>query len=122
MELINGKTAEEIKSGLQACKRFRCGEDCPYGEIKHGCMGEMLNNAFALIERLEAQIPRWISVYDALPAVGETLVVLCGRVCIAWHHGMGRFESPSGMVWSAPEVELWMPLPEPPKEDLHDAV
>ena len=63
-------------------------------------------------------VGEWISVDDRMPEkMGEVLVVLYGRVCIAWYHGNGQFETGSGLICYAEEVTHWMPLPEPPKEE-----
>ena len=63
-------------------------------------------------------VGEWISVEDGLPEeLGEVLVVLYGRVCIAWYHGREQFETGSGMICYAEEVTHWMPLPEAPKEE-----
>lgn len=71
------------------------------------------------INVLTAQ-PKWISVEEQLPEEpGEVLACVYGRVCIAWYSNR-YFETPSGMVFSADEnaVTHWMPLPEPPKDNL----
>lgn len=65
-------------------------------------------------------MPQWISVEERLPTEpGEVLMVLWGRVCIAWYHCDGRFESGSGCVWAVSDggITHWMPLPEPPEVD-----
>lgn len=63
-------------------------------------------------------MPEWISVKDRLPEEpGEVLVVLYGKVGIAWYHGGEQFETGSGLICYVEEVTHWMPLPKPPKDD-----
>ena len=65
-DLINGRTPEEIKSGLYAHSQetLDC-KECPYdGESRMDCSELMCLNALAYIERLEAKLAR----RDALPA------------------------------------------------------
>lgn len=77
-----------------------------------------LDDAIDIVREAQAcdVMPKWISTKDRLPEEpGEVLMVLFGRVCVAWYFTDGKFEAGSGMVWSAPDcVEYWMPLPEPP--------
>ena len=115
------KTPEETQKGLECCTDLKCEKDCfydcPYYLCDNGCF-ELKCDAFTYNQQLEAQVPKWISVEERLPEEpGEVLMVLYGRVCIAWYHCDGRFESGSGYVWTAGmgEVTHWMPLPEPPK-------
>jgi hypothetical protein len=124
--LINGKTPEQIKIGLRCSGsrgNVKCGE-CAY------CMGQfgdedcnyecdqIDNDALALIEHLEAQQPKWVSVKERLPEEpGEVLITLYGRAATAWYYRDGKFETRSSRVWDAGlSVTHWMPLPEPPKE------
>ena len=73
-ELINGRTVEEIKRGLRVCNGW-CDLECPYSEIEYGCVGTMVRDALALIERLEAQVPRWISVEERQPSAFVSVMV-----------------------------------------------
>ena len=66
----------------------------------------------------EAAQPKWISVEDELPPVGEKVLVRANNVTLVafidcedvWHRGTITFRLPGA-------VTHWMPLPEPPKED-----
>lgn len=66
------KTPEEIKKGLECCKvgiswATTCAKGCPYlNEPVPGgrCEMELLKDALALIQQLEAQVPKWISVVE----------------------------------------------------------
>lgn len=76
------------------------------------------------IEKLRAQLPRWIPVEARLPEDRSDVLVVA-----YWHERWGAY-----MGWCAPEraawsvhvgigdrsdiaVTHWMPLPEPPKEE-----
>lgn len=132
------KTPDEIKRGLECalCDKPAdlCGEKCPgwsaysLAEMRQD---EHVSDALAYIqqletkshqlikktEQLEAHVPRWISVGERLPPMGEVLISHCGHVCIAWHHGKGTFETGSRMmlVVGRHDITHWMPMPEPPK-------
>lgn len=69
--LINGRTPEEIKAGLRACMTgktpgYGCNAHCPYLNVPN-CWLSVKADALALIEHLEAKVPRWISVKERLP-------------------------------------------------------
>lgn len=80
-ELINGRTAEDIKSALLRCGTYkRChseeNDDCPYYvDCLIGIRQmKLIKDALALIKRLEserdaalAKMPRCISVEERLP-------------------------------------------------------
>ena len=125
------KTPKEIKKGLECLDKMqffmgqRAGRelwaDKPH-EIQEKDIESFnrdIETVRNLIRQLESQVPKWISVEDRLPEEpGEVLMVLHGRVCIAWYHIDGRFESGSGLVFSAGKaVTHWMPLPQPPEEE-----
>lgn len=118
-ELINGRTAEEIKLHLTNCAH-NCTGNCSLFLIDN-CVSVMSADALALIERLEAAQPRWISVKERLPPP-ETKIYL-----IASHSPDGE-QIIKTSIWDWDEigetgdwinwnvVTHWMPLPEPPKE------
>ena len=91
----------------------------------HGlvCRGNAFENtlhkdALALIQQLEAQVPRWISVEEKLPFLGEVLICTRGDyVTVAWYHANGKFETGGGLMLDTKVVSHWMKMPEPPKED-----
>ena len=125
-DLINGRTPEEIKRNLSYL--VRC-ENCPQNH-EYGCDYDKqteecrtVNDALALIEHLEAQPPKWISVKERLPKYAVVALVyvhhysagiaeLKGSIRIAMFIPPNRSwkELPEGCV-----VTHWMPLPEPPK-------
>ena len=137
---VPSKTPEEIKKGLKNCgPDGACKEKCPYYEPNAGCVGELIRDALAYIQQLEAQVPKWLN------ADGSILCPYCGskiRMISAWQKAMPDM---GGYVWCArgkctacgsitPEMHgrtakeanaaayaaaQWghVPLPEPPKEE-----
>ncbi len=117
-DLINGRTPEGIKDTIarctteSTCRLF----ECPYSE-SNDCNGDLLRDALALIEHLEAQQPKWISVEERLPereclAIGWQDEMLIGNV---YRSGAGYACESDGEYLM--DVTHWMPLPEPPKEE-----
>ena len=127
-DLINGRTPEDIKTGLRIHATWGQCKTCPYEteeEVEHGdCIDRLTKDVYALIERLEserdaalAKVPKWISVEERLPEKRGTY--LCnyefeesGRIVMSCDYlGSER--------WSFMQSSIthWMPLPEPPKED-----
>ena len=85
-------------------------------------MEDLLKDALALIQHLEAKQPKWIGVEERLP---EPFVSVLVQMPGEEPHPTVRegFITHAG-IWSAgyfkrdpDEVTHWMPLPEPPKED-----
>lgn len=122
-ELINGRTAEKIKAQLACCSKERGCHVCP-DVADSNCSLKLCADALALIERLEAAVPRWISVEERLPE--ETNVYLIHAVhrynkndgyrCMDVRlFFKGEFEPWQGLP-DIYEVTHWMQLPEPPKE------
>ena len=62
------KKPEEIKKGLECCNQKCVGDKfCPYDEYSNACENTLHKDALALIQQLEAQVPRWIPVDERLP-------------------------------------------------------
>lgn len=80
-------------------------------EKAHASMAD----ALACIERLEAQIPRWISVEETLPKYGERVLITEGTCVFEAYRSISNKWVRNGIGW-AEDVTHWMPLPEPPKE------
>ena len=127
------KTPEEIKKGLgcQHDKEVPCSE-CSYNIS--WCRAETAKDGLELIQQLEAQVPKWISVKERLPEQ-HLQTYLCWWVFGDGHSGNG-FETVStwyshgsnGYVngphfvnegYCGMHVTHWMPLPEGPKDDGH---
>lgn len=123
------KTPEEIKKGIECCMcdlmERRC-EECPYADggcESVACEKELGDDALAYIQKLESQVPKWISVKERLPGDGVDVIIHtdfrggyvgCGYYRIvrdAWFTSQG--------ILLASNVLHWMPLPEPPKEEEH---
>lgn len=121
------KTPEEIKKGLTLCSHEGHGEEiicerCPYDGNSSAvliCTRRLSEDAFAYIQQLEAQVPRWISVKKRLPEdTGKYIVcttkgsVYCTRFIV--HSWRRDFQTDINT-----HITHWMPMPEPPKEDDH---
>ena len=116
------RTPEEIKKGLECCKNGEC-EDCRYldGSDSWSCVGRLIKDVFAYIQKLEAQQPRWISVGERLPE--DDGYFLCNRndgspdvVCM--YYGDGDFLTPEPELNNISHVIThWMPLPQSPEEE-----
>lgn len=130
------KSPDEIKKGLEFCSRLTCGEknvDCPYECGNSECISHLTADALALIQQLEAKVPRWISVKEnEKPRLRQDCLCICSysdtknhewdyMMVLRWM-GEGdngyvnrphfQHEGMNGMI-----VTHWMPLPEPPKEE-----
>ena len=119
------KTPEEIKKGLEYCGKCNgCRGYCPYDSFEDSleeCTSKLAIDALALIQQLEAQVPKWISVEERLP---KDRVSVIGFLPIESKNGVPPmrevFHTDRG--WYVPAfdehciVTHWIPLPEPPKE------
>ena len=117
LELLADADEAWFAPGWQNARGCRIENDCAiaYGIAVHEIYYSMNED----MPKQAAQ-PKWISVEERLPdEPGEVLACVYGRICIAWYSNR-YFETPSGMVFYACEnaVTHWMPLPEPPKEDV----
>lgn len=120
-ELINGRTPEEIKKRLSCCSKERGCYVCP--DVAAGdCSLKLCADALALIERLEAAQPKWISVEDRLPEHRQH-VYACAKDKFRFEGiyidpvGFERYEIGEGWVNENRNVTRWMPLPELPEEE-----
>ena len=114
------KTPEEIKKGLECCENDSgsCSERCPYfNSLSNGvdCASKMHADALALIQQLEAKVPKWISVEERLPDNDrDILVAIYGkRVQLGYYADDVEAFVVNGEVACGEEVTHWMPLPEP---------
>lgn len=121
MDLINGRTAEEIKKTLKICGEGRCTtQGCPHA-VHIDCSERAMRDALALIERLEAKVPRWISVDERLPeGEGSYLTYALGMEIVLDYNCYGEWWDDELNHYDG-SVTHWMPLPEPPKEGAHEA-
>ena len=117
------RTPEEIMKGLECCRESQdCTQDnmpkCPYYE-KETCLIELVDDALALIQQLEAKVPHWTSVEESLPAER-----LCVSVYIQEDGGAYWIETAfrrdgkwriQGEYVIDRNITHWMHLPEPPQ-------
>ena len=112
--IITAKRAAEICREWYVAFRYM-------GKGEEKCVLELLD-VVDTIEALEAAQPKWISVEDRLPDVGEKVMV-CGV-----KNGMqvgafrGKLRPGNNRRWwwkkdTILEVTHWMPIPQMPKED-----
>lgn len=120
------KTPEEIKKGLECCKPLwksdhwkTCDQKCPYTAEGSFCKNILNSDALALIQQLEAQVPKWISVEDRLPETFESVIVLAKHEMLICHHDGDEWVINYDGEYAGYDYEIthWMPLPESPKED-----
>lgn len=115
------KTPEEIKKGLTMCSADEChGQhtDCPY-HPELMCIRNICADASAMIQQLEAQVPKWISVEDGLPETFESVIVLTKHEMLICHHDGDEWVINYDGEYAGYDYEIthWMPLPELPKEE-----
>ena len=126
MEKINGRTPEEIKHVAEwAC--FSCGGlECDECEYRDACTIEnrdrAVPDALALIQHLEAQQPKWISVKERLPVKQLRVIVRTGHNMVAAGWRSYHVDVKGGELWEVDgahnyrnDVTHWMPLPSAPK-------
>ena len=133
------KTPEETKKGLEACRTDECFAQhtlCPYSDDKL-CVMHVCGDALALIEHIEAKVPKWISVddkdpefpcitYDGenppkIPHVIHTLINGDGekRHFSYDPFEMEKFFRDQGQyvdMFSMTHITYWMPVPELPED------
>ena len=140
------KTPEDIKKGLVCCSynTYYCGNDCPYldgchvlnefKQVERDALAyiqqlEKINADFAeRTARLEAQIPKWISVDVRLPkddvnvlvyAIGNNendVIAMTSYTHNMLCYGIEGWRSPWQYFFHEYKITHWMPLPESPKE------
>ena len=123
MVLINGRTPEAIKRGLecydvQKCAGQRGCDECPNNVYTPD---EVIANApildaLAYIQQLESAQMKWIGVDERLPEKSGKYIVCTTKKSVyctrfETHHSGGDF-----MTDINTHVTHWMPLPEPPEE------
>lgn len=124
----NDITKEEIVQALRACGEMNC-SPCKYRWSKEPfCVDALIRDAADLIEaqaaeieKLKAQVPRWIPVEERLPeSEGDVLLIVNGKVdnvTLIDAYELGSFSKSEGWIlemwpeWEDPKVTHWMPLP-----------
>lgn len=127
------KAPEEIKKGLEACRADECHghhTGCPYDD-DFFCMMHICGDALALIEHLDAKVPKWISVeerepefpcicYDGVNVISipkniASLTLKSGEKVFVSDAFLEAF--PHALLEKLDDcthILYWMPLPEPP--------
>jgi hypothetical protein len=112
------KTPDDIKKGLECCNKGNC-KECPYRESEHiDCQEQMLKDARAYIEQLEANQHRWRSPKSEPPDVDMFFAVtkfdpeirIYKKNLIDQHYTAEWLNIRNDILW-------WMPVPDVPKED-----
>lgn len=127
-------TKEEIVKALQGCRKSGC-RFCKYrldraplcSDALMRDASDMIEAQAAEIEKLKAQVPRWIPAKERLPeSDGEVLLIVNGKVdnvILIDAYELGSFSKSEGWIlemwpeWEDPKVTHWMPLPEFQKEE-----
>lgn len=123
-------TKEEIVLALRTCGNEESCRPCPYFNIqacKFRCnekdteAADLIEAQAAEIEKLKAQVPRWIPVEERLPeSDGDVLLIVNGKVdnvTLIDAYELGSFSKSEGWIlemwpeWEDPNVTHWMPLP-----------
>ena len=107
------KTPEEIKKGLEICIADKSCRDCPYNN--GNCYMQIVRDALAYIQQLEAQQPRWISVKEREPKNLQRALVYSpvgNRIASGVYTEVGFITQAA-----IGEITHWMEVPEPPKEE-----
>ena len=128
--MIYGITPEDIKRELRLAA-FTCGsincEDCEYYEsiCSHTTDERLAPDALALIEHIEAKVPKWISVKDELPPRELNILAVNGhgriKILALWKKEDKRWTwIEDSRFTHRNDITHWMPLPEPPEEELNE--
>lgn len=107
------KTPEEIKKGLEICIADKSCRDCPYNN--GNCYMQIVRDALAYIQQLEAQQPRWISVKEREPRRLQRALIYSpvgNRIASGVYTEVGFITQTA-----IGEITHWMEVPEPPKEE-----
>lgn len=127
-------TKEQLVHGLRYCSAVGMCDDCALSTIQKEfgaqfCDDRLKSDAADLIvaqaaeiEKLKAQVPRWIPVEERLPESDEdVLLIVNGKVdnvTLIDAYELGSFSKSEGWIlemwpeWEDPKVTHWMPLPE----------
>lgn len=126
---------EELVKALRHCSNDYPCKTCPVELQKDEstCIGVLFKHCIDQIERdqkeiaeLREKLPKWISVKERLPIDRLKKYLVAFRDVGGSIVDMARYFPSDGWTcdnWDVPQnlITHWMPLPEPPKEDNHDA-
>ena len=120
---------KELVEALRRCANGES-EDCPFaGYGVCGCpemSADQIERDQKEIEELRDKLPKWISVKERLPIDRLKKYLVAFRDAGGSIVDMARYFPSDGWTcdnWDVPQnlITHWMPLPEAPKEDNHDA-
>ena len=126
---------EELVKALRSCSDLPTGNSgcagCMFASLyEPACTDLLLRHAADQIERdqkeiaeLRAKLPKWISVKERLPIDRLKKYLVAFRDAGGSIVDMARYFPSDGWTcdnWDVPQnlITHWMPLPEPPKEDV----
>lgn len=113
-------TKEEIVQALRVCGNEEGCPRCPYfnvAEWKFRCnekdtdAADLIEAQAAEIEKLKAQVPRWISAADKIPPDQEEVLVLTQSKNGVRNVDKGYWAIDHFIHRGRSEVTHWMPLP-----------
>lgn len=120
---------EELVKALRRCANGES-EDCPFaGYGVCGCTemsADQIERDQKELAALREKLPKWISVKERLPIDRLKKYLVAFRDAGGSIVDMARYFPSDGWTcdnWDVPQnlITHWMPLPEAPKEDNHDA-
>ena len=116
-------TPDKIKKGLACCSKcsLEACEQCPYEkECDSFESGNIYRDALSYITKLEARVPKWISIHDMEPA-DNTMAAVLVRNSENWGFSTFKIAAWVDGEWiglcSPWKVTHWMQLPKMPKEE-----
>ena len=125
----NKYEVSELVKILRCCSNigYVC-EECPANLDGEDCDGRLAKlQAADMLEKLsaekDAKKPEWISVKDRLPERDRKVLVIDGhnsiRILAFWRKNGNEWEwiTETYGISKKNDVKMWMPLPEPPKEE-----
>lgn len=129
---------EELVKALRSCSDLPTGNSgcagCMFASLyEPACTDLLLRHAADQIERdqkelaeLREKIPQWISCKDRMPPDRTAKYLVTFRGVAGALVDVAKYFPGDGWFcedWpvSSQEITHWMPLPEPPKEDTHNA-
>lgn len=120
---------EELVKALRRCANGES-EECPFTERGVcGCpemSADQIERDQKELAALREKLPKWISVKERLPIDRLKKYLVAFRDAGGSIVDMARYFPSDGWTcdnWDVPQnlITHWMPLPEAPKEDNHDA-
>lgn len=126
---------EELVKALRHCSNDYPCKTCPVElqKAESNCIGVLFKHCIDQIEHdqkelaaLREKLPKWISVKERLPIDRLKKYLVAFRDAGGSIVDMARYFPSDGWTcdnWDVPQnlITHWMPLPEAPKEDNHDA-